>query len=474
MRSGPDLPLRWLVAAGFGSALLATLLVLGAALHGLVWRYLWWSTQSRMLLQARTALGVELEGSDRPAGRRRLAELGASDPERLVRLLAEAGISARIVDRQGRALAEEGPTMRWVPEPSEEQLRAARSGPRGGGFPSTAYVSEAGRRRALVVLAPLGPERALQAASPWGPAEELMSELRRLLGWMGLLALALGGAASFLLARWITLPLERVAGTARRVAGGDLGARTGLSPGRSEIRAVASAFDEMVERLQHTILAQKRFLADASHELKTPLTTLAGMTELLPDATPEERARALPVMEREVERMSRLVDDLLTLSRAEGERPEPRREILDLGEVVRETVEAARLRERDRDLACAVSGPGPVRGDAEALARAIRNVLDNALQYSPPGTPVEVRAEPREGGVEVSVRDRGPGIPEADLPRVFERFYRADRSRARRTGGSGLGLAIVRAIAEEHGGRALLRNREGGGAEVILWFPGAR
>lgn len=468
-----------MVASGYAAALLVTMVLLGLVLYGLVSRYLWRSTQARMLVQARTALGVEREDApSQDEGGSVLEEALVADPARVVRLLAEAGVSARVVDAQGRTLAEEGPIVRWVAEPTAEQLAASVAQPRPRGFSSTAYLAESGRRTSLVVLMPLGPAgratRSLQLASPWRPAEELMVELGRLLGWMGLVAVVLGILVSFLVARAITRPLERLAQTARRVAEGDLGARTGVRPGRSEVRAVAAAFDDMVDRMQQAFAAQKRFVADASHELRTPLTTLGGMAELLPQATAEERVRALAAMEREVERMSRLVDDLLTLSRAESDGPAPRRDRLDLGAVVREATEGAGFAAQGREVHLQVAGPLPVLGDADALQRAVRNVLDNALQYSPPGTPVEVEAAVRDGGVEVRVRDHGPGVPPADLPRLFDRFYRADRSRARRTGGSGLGLAIVRAILEDHGGRASVRNAEGGGAEVALWLPSAR
>lgn len=476
MRWGRDLPLRWMVAVGYAASLLTTLALMGLILHGLVWRYLWWSTQSRMLLQARTAFGAEREdGREDGRPRHRLEDLLASDPDRVVQLLAEAGISARVLDAEGRTLAEQGPIIRWVSVPSAQQRAAALQGPRNGGLVSSSYVAEERRRSALVVVASTGgpgpATRFLQVASPWRPAQELMTELRRLLGWMGLVAVVLGVGVSFLLARAVTGPLERLAHAARRVADGDLGARTGLRPGRNEVRAVAAAFDEMVERLQQAFAAQKRFVADASHELRTPLTTIGGMAELLPQATAEERVRALAAMEREVERMSRLVDDLLTLSRAEEGDAAPRRERFDLVPLLQEAAETATLANRGREVGVHVDGPLAVLGDPDALMRAVRNVLANALQYSPADTPVRLDAAVRDGGVEVKVRDRGPGVPPADLPRLFDRFYRADRSRTRGTGGSGLGLAIVRAIVEDHGGRVSLRNVETGGAEVTLWLP---
>lgn len=479
----PDLPLSWLVATGYVACLLVTLLLLGLVLHQLVSRYLWWSTQVRMVQQARAALGLaEGPRNQRPT----LAELASRDPQELVRALADTGMTVRILDPAGRVLAEAGQGVRWMPLPGPERLEEVRQVRSGRRLGSVSWVGDARRRRLMMVLVPLGPpDQArlfLQAGSQYRFVEELNSELARLLGWTGLVALALGIGASLVVGRLIARPLQRLASTARRVAEGDLAARTGIAGGRSEIRAVASAFDEMVERLEESFAAQARFVADASHELRTPLTAIGGMAELLQGASREERARALATMEREVDRMGRLVDDLLVLSRTEGGSPGRPPTAFDLGELLEEVAESARMAHRGRTIEVSLPGPLPFHGDRDALARAFRNLVDNALKYSPTDTPVGVSGCAGRGAWEVRVRDHGAGVAPEDLPHVFERFYRADRSRARATGGSGLGLAIVRAVVEAHGGRTALRNHPEGGAEVTVTFgtsgnlqePGAR
>jgi two-component system OmpR family sensor kinase len=327
----------------------------------------------------------------------------------------------------------------------------------------------------LVVLVPVGPPRLtqtlLQLGSPWRFIEELNTELGRLLVWTTLVAALLGVGASLLLGRLLAQPLQRLAQTARQVAGGDLTARTGLPGGRSEIRAVASAFDEMVTRLEESFSAQKRFVADASHELKTPLTAIAGMAELLEQATPEERQRALATLQREVGRMSRLVEELLSLSRAEeGSLPGSMVQF-DAADMLAEVAESAALVDPSHPLELSVHGALPLVGDREALTRAVRNLVDNALKHSPPGAPVTIEGLAGPGEIRLRVRDRGPGIAAEDLPHVFARFYRADRSRSRHTGGSGLGLAIVRAVVEAHHGRAELRNPPEGGLEATVVLP---
>ncbi len=469
----PDTPLAWLVAAGYVVCLVLTLLLLALALRHMVSRYLWVSTQARLVQQARSTLGLAEGGREQ---RLALDDLAARLPEEVVRTLAEAGMTARILDREGRPLAQAGPGVALMPLPAPEHLaQVRRGGPGRRGMGGTAWLAETPRRRMLVVLVPVGPPRLtqtlLQLGSPWRFIEELNTELGRLLAWTTLVAALLGVGASLLLGRLLARPLQRLAQTARQVAGGDLTARTGLPGGRSEIRAVASAFDEMVARLEESFAAQKRFVADASHELKTPLTAIAGMAELLEQATPEERKRALATLQREVGRMSRLVEELLSLSRAEeGSFPGSRVQF-DAADMLAEVAESAALVGPSHPLELSVPGALPLVGDREALTRAVRNLVDNALKHSPPGAPVDIEGLAGPGEIRLRVRDRGPGIAAEDLPHVFARFYRADRSRSRHTGGSGLGLAIVRAVVEAHHGRADLRNHPEGGLEATVVLP---
>jgi len=469
----PDTPLAWLVAAGYLACLALTLVMLALVMRHMVARYLWASTQARLIQQARTALGLTEAGRDqRPA----LDDLAARSPEEVVGVLARAGMTARILDREGRTLAQAGPDVALMPMPNPQHLALVRRGGAGRRRPgSPAWLAETPRRRMLMILLPLGHPRhssaLLQLGSPWRFVEELNTELGRLLLWTILGSALLGIGASLVVGRLVARPLQRLAQTARRVAEGDLSARTGLPGGRSEVRAVASAFDEMVARLEESFAAQKRFVADASHELKTPLTAIAGMAELLEQATPDERRRALVTLQREVSRMSRLVEELLTLSRAEEGTPAGLRTAFDAAGLLTEVAESVATMAPGTPVEVLAPAPLPLVGDREALARAVRNLVDNALKHSPPGSPVALEGLVRPGEVHLRVRDRGQGIAPTDLPHVFDRFYRADRSRSRQTGGSGLGLAIVQAVMEAHQGRVDLRNHPDGGLEATLVLP---
>ena len=470
----PDLPLAWLVAAGYVTCLVATLLLLTLVLHQLLARYLWFSTQMRLVGQARSALGLTEGGRDQ---RLALSDLARREPHEVVRLLAEAGLTSRILDPQGRTVAQAGPGVTGMPLPSPEHLVRARNGRMGRRLAGTAWLAEGPRRRMLLVLVPLGPPRGspawLQLGAPWRFAEELNTELGRMLLWTGLGALLLGLGTSLVIGRLLARPLQHLAATAHRVAGGDLQARAGLPAGRNEISAVAAAFDEMVARLEQSFAAQKRFVANASHELKTPLTSISGMAELLEQASPEEQRRALGILQKEADRMGRLIEELLVLSRAEEQPRTENRTTFEASGLLRELVERTSLVDPSHPVELEIRDPLWVRADRDGLVRVLQNLLDNARKHSPSGAPVKVEGKALPGQVEILVRDRGPGIPEQDLPHVFERFYRADPSRARSTGGSGLGLAIVREVLQAHQGQAYLRNHPEGGLEALIRLPSA-
>jgi signal transduction histidine kinase len=282
---------------------------------------------------------------------------------------------------------------------------------------------------------------------------------------------------SWLVAGRAVRPLVTLAETTGAIgATGDLSKRLELSRSRDEVGRLTTSFNAMLERLQSSqadlaaaLAAQQRFVADASHELRTPLATIRTNAEFLrerPDAAAEDRSAALADVVSEAERMSRLVDGLLVLARADAGVAVERRPV-DLRAVA--TEEARRIRpigrSRDEpaDLRVIAEGSALVSGDADALGRAARILLDNAFRHG--GPPVTVTLTKREGRVELEVRDSGPGLPAGSESRIFERFYRADAARSGE--GSGLGLSIARAIVEAHGGTIRARTADGGAAVTI-------
>ena len=233
----------------------------------------------------------------------------------------------------------------------------------------------------------------------------------------------------------------------------------------------------------HDVTALKRvdemrrdFVANVSHELQTPLTTLAGYGEALTESAGDPRrvAEMAEVVRRQSARMSALVRDLLNLSRLESEGFAPEREVVDIDALVREVADAWAERAAERGLALDVEiEPGlEVRGDRRLLHQALSNLVENAVKYVPADRAVRIGARAVHDGVELLVSDTGGGIPTEDLPRIFERFYRVDKGRARSRGGTGLGLAIVKHVAEVHGGRVEVESAPGRGAKFRVILPG--
>jgi two-component system, OmpR family, sensor kinase len=300
--------------------------------------------------------------------------------------------------------------------------------------------------------------------------------------------LGIGGGIALLLALLIGLlltsralkPLHRVADTARRLAGGDLRARSNLARS-GEVGALAATFDDMADRIEVAFAAQqesetrmRRFVADASHELRTPVTALKGYIDVMRRGAvrdPQAVDAALETMSREADRMRVLVLDLLTLARLDAQRPMQVAPV-DLNELV-----AAVLDEGSDTPGMPATltldfhaAPVVVMADRNALTTVIRNVLGNACKYAP-GAPQRWSTRSDGGFGILEAHDDGPGIPAADLPHVFERFYRGEKTRAREEGGSGLGLSIVQGLISALGGDVALQSQEGQGTTVSIRLP---
>jgi two-component system OmpR family sensor kinase len=267
-------------------------------------------------------------------------------------------------------------------------------------------------------------------------------------------------------------PLREIEVTAAAITAGDLSRRVDHPDPQTEVGRVGSALNTMLDRIEASDRRLRRFIADASHELRTPLAAVRAYAELFgrgAAARPGDLERSMTGIRREAERMSLLVDDLLLLARLDEGRP-LEREPLDLAQLVGEAVDAARVVEPDRPIDVSVE-PARVEGDRERLRQVLDNLFANTRAHTPAGTPVSVQLDRLDGRARLSIADHGPGLSEEAAARVFERFYRADASRARASGGVGLGLSIVAAVTEAHGGRATAEPTPGGGATFVITLP---
>src|SRR4051794_5311824 len=334
-------------------------------------------------------------------------------------------------------------------------------------------TEEAGALRAYSRTIEAGGKRigVFRVADPRAPIIRAQSVLRNTLLLVGAIALVVALAVAAWLATLITRPLRRMASVASAVDAGDLSHRIGKVNAADEVNVLADSFDHMLDRLEAAFRRQREFVSDASHELRTPLTVLRGQTELLrrvgQDA--DERRRVTDTLLRELDQMNRLVDDMLSLAKAEsGELVRPRP--LDLDDYLQDL-------ERDLpllgDRAYRFEGlhEGTLEADPERLTQVFRNLVRNAIRHTAPGDRITVFAGASDGRIEFSVADTGPGIPPEQLERIFDRFHRTDEGRDRDHGGSGLGLPIARAIVEAHGGRIWAESPAGGGGRIRSGLP---
>ncbi len=333
--------------------------------------------------------------------------------------------------------------------------------------------------RAVIVAAAVGGGAAVSvgfvAISDGEPASGALYGLAA----AGLCALIAWPAGRFA-ARRTTAPLEQLGATARSFASGSHHVRAAVD-GPREVRIVAEALNQMADQVDRAISELKaeerrktQFVSDVSHELRTPLTAIKGAAETLldGDVDPEDQQRFLATIATEADRLSRLANDLLTLQRIEGATGELPLRRVDLRDAVDRAAAMLEPLMEDRGVELEVSGHAPVvLGDRDRLQQVVANLIDNASRIVGEGGHVRVELDREAGFARLAVIDDGPGIPEADLPHLFDRFYRADSSRTRQSGGAGLGLAIVRAIVGAHAGSIDAQNQPEGGSRFIVRLP---
>ena len=399
------------------------------------------------------------------------------------------GTYGELRDAQGNVLNKVSYSYGTETQPTPQlpsPLPGASARDLGGTLFDTGAADGSGPRFRVLVQSVPQVQRVLVVAVPLTETTQTMGRLLGIEVLVFALVLVGLGIAAWLLIKRDLRPLETMADTADVIAAGDLSQRVTPAEPRTEVGRLGLSLNAMLEQIEVAFAERaateeklRRFLADASHELRTPLTSIRGYAEIFERGAkddPGDLATAMRRIEEESRRMGVIVDELLLLARL-GEGREPEREPVDLARVVAHAVGDARAADAGREISLDAPAELVVTGDEHQLRQVIANLLGNARKHTPPACPVHVRLR-REargageaGGVVLEVADEGLGLAPEVAAKVFEPFYRADKSRARQSGGAGLGLAIVAAIVAAHGGSVSLRTQPGDGATFSVRLP---
>lgn len=402
------------------------------------------------------------------AGQIVLAEI--TFPNRYVQLIDNAGQPLAASSNLGGTTASSanlGGNTISIPAASLAETRAR-------GF---SYTTVNGLRIAVVPLSSDPAFGYAAVAEPLSVIEDGLRELRRDLFAGVPLVLLLASAGGYFLARKSLAPIASMNSQTQRISAENLSARLQVTNTRDELGHLATTINDLLARLESSFKAQQRFIADASHELRTPLAVLRGETEVAlgKTRTVEEYQQSLALIQDEAESLSRIVEDLFILARQPiSTRAALHTERISLNDAVKDCARAAQVLALRKGVRLKLANDPPplaLNGDEELIKRMILNLLDNAVKYTPAGGEISLALARENGNAEIVVRDTGMGIPETDQPRVFDRFFRVDKARARAMGGAGLGLSIAHWIVEAHGGEISLASTPGQGSTFTVVLP---
>ena len=312
----------------------------------------------------------------------------------------------------------------------------------------------------------------LMGADPTSPYG-LFAPISRFLLWGGLLAVAVALVITFVLSRRILAPVKALTLTARRLGKGDFSQRIQIKD-KGELGELAQAFNSMADDLERAERLRRNLVADVAHELRTPLSNIRGHLEAVADGVIAPDAAAIRSLSEEAELLSRLVDDLQELTLAEAGELTLHTQPEDVSELIDRVVAATQVSAVAKGVALSVDLPAglpPVNIDSQRISQVLRNLLDNAVAHTARGGTITVSAGQQDNWLQVAVADTGEGIPPEDIPNIFERLYRVDKSRTRAAGGSGLGLTIARQLVEMHGGKIEVDSEPGKGSCFTFTLP---
>jgi len=387
------------------------------------------------------------------------------EPDELQDLASESGIALfRIIEHGGLVYQTEG----W------QRADLSRALP-DQGRPPESWKANDGRHYRVQAIA--GPSYSIAAAVDESSLRETFWMLVGILAMGVPFAAGLAIAGGYFLAGRVLSPVGAMADKAREITGDSLGERLPVGNPQDEFGRLATVFNDTLSRLHDSFDRLRRFTADASHELRTPLTAMRSVGEVALQGPPDasKYREVIGSMLEEVDRLTRLVESLLVLTRADSGAAAPAREVVELAAIASEVTDHLRVLAEEKQQSLSVQTVARVQAvcDPAILRLGLMNLLHNAIKFTPKGGAIRVRAKATASGhPSIEVEDTGPGIPVAHRERIFERFYRADPARARESGGAGLGLAIARWAVAANGGRIELESEESRGSLFRIVLPG--
>ena len=451
------------------AALAGALIVVGGLIYALLARALYNRIDENLqavIAIAITSLSNDLaEGQDyADAARSTAAELSSRQ-----QMVAIYGTDLRLLAEGGRD------------EDLEVALPALDTIPSTGAMLTTVVESrdDDDRHRLAMRRVAVPGERAeyiVVAGSSLEPTDEELESLRGILAYVVPIALVLAGAGGWFLAREGLAPIARMAERAGKIGAQDLSARLPVVNPRDELGLLARTFNDLLDRLEASLTQQRQFMADASHELRTPVTTTrtaAAVALQQPHRDEQEYRETLAIVEQQTTRLSRIVEDMFTLARADAGSYPMRMAPMYLDEIVEEVVRAARVIGTTKQVTIELHTPqsAAFTGDEDLVRRLIANLVDNAVRHARVSGLVRIALENREDSYAITVSDDGPGVPPEAQAHIFERFYRGDPARTTTDGGAGLGLALARWTAREHGGDVRLVSSSAQGTTFSVHLP---
>jgi len=462
------MPIRWRLTLWFSLVVLAIVVATNAAVYIQLSKYLMKEADSNLDVYTSRVHGTLLPSSiDQPLD---YSVVHSQLPP--INEFSSPGIYIQLIDSTGAAVVKSDNLVL-----GRESLPAAPSVAAAAlaGKAARGTVTTADGTRLRILASPLylqDKTLVLEVAQSLKTMDTTMARLRlEMLAGTVLAAALMALVGAFVLTRALQ-PVKRIAGIARDIeASADLSRRVGQTKTADEIGQLAATFDHMLEHLDAVFASQKNFIADASHELRSPLTVIRGNLDLIRrDPSKESLTESIKAIESETGRMSKIVNDLLLLAEVETEN-EPRQEIVRLIEIIKEEVSRARSLAPTRTIEAGQLDDLLVAGDSQRLRQLLSNLLDNAIKYTPDSGTITVSLLWDVGQARLNVSDTGQGIAKEHLPRLFDRFYRVDKARSRSLGSHGLGLAIAKGIAEQHGGRVTVSSEPGKGSTFTVFLP---